>query len=60
MDQLFSIIDIQRFSNNQINCTNQQFLELNNKILLSKLVIVSTIYIIPKIIDFFKILFMFL
>ena len=60
MDQLFSIIDIQRFSNNQINCTNQQLLELNNNILLSKVLIVTSIYIIPKIIDFFKILFMFL
>ena len=59
MDQVFTILDIQQFSNN-LNCTNQGTLELNNKILLSKIVIVTAVYILPKFIDFFKILFMFL
>lgn len=59
MDQVFTILDIYRMDN-YINYCNDTCSILNNKIILTKVGLLASIYIIPKIIDFFKILFLFL
>jgi len=59
MDQVFTILDIYRMDNH-VNYCNDNCSILNNKIILTNIGLLASVYIIPKIIDFFKILFLFL
>lgn len=59
MDNVFTILDIYSLDNH-INYYNGSYNILNNKIILAKMGLLVSVYIIPKIIDFFKILLLFL
>ncbi len=59
MDQAFTILDIYSM-NNHVNYCNGNCSILNNKIILTNIGLLASVYIIPKLIDFFKILFLFL